>query len=50
MKKLKAIVEIEIDIDVETFEQANECLSDMLFDGLCHNAPCEFRINSVEEK
>ena len=47
--KLKATVEIEVDIDVETFEQANESLYDMLFDGLCRNAPCEFWINSVEE-
>ena len=47
--KLKATVEIEVDIDVETFEQADECLYDMLFDGLCRNAPCEFWINSVKE-
>jgi hypothetical protein len=50
MKKLKAVVEIEVDIDVETFEQASECLYDILFDGLCRNAPCEFWIDSVEEK
>jgi len=25
-------------------------LYDMLFDGLCRNAPCEFWIDSVEEK
>ena len=47
--KLKANIEIEVDIDVKTFEQANECLYDMLFDGLCRNAPCEFWINNVEE-
>jgi len=49
--KLKAVVEIEVDIEnVDTFEKANECLYDMLFDGLCRNAPCEFWIDSVEEK
>ena len=47
--KLKADVEIVVDIDAKDFEQANECLYDMLFDGLCRNAPCDFWINSVEE-
>lgn len=47
--KLKATVEIEVDIDVETFEQADECLYDMLFDCLCRNAPCDFWTNSLEE-
>lgn len=47
--KIKSVVEIDIDIDTENFEKASECLYDMLFDGLCRNAPCDFWINSVEE-
>lgn len=48
--KIKANVELELIMnDGETFEQANDRLYDLLFDGLCRNAPCEFWINSVEE-
>ena len=48
--KIKAVVEIEVDIDVETFEQVNDCLYDLLYDGLCRdNESCEFWINNVEE-
>lgn len=48
--KIRAVVEIEADIEnIETFEQANECLYDMLFDGLCRIAPCNFWIQEAEE-
>ena len=47
--KLKAFVEINIDIDAENFEKANEYLYDMLFDKLCRNELCDFWINSTEE-
>lgn len=48
--KLKAIVEIELDMeDGETFEQANDRLYNLLFDGLCRNAPCEFWIQDTDE-
>ena len=48
--KLRAIVEIELDMEnEETFEQANDRLYDLLFDGLCRNAPCEFWINGTKE-
>ena len=48
--KVKAVVEIELDMESgETFEQANNRLYDMLYDGLCRVAPCDFWINSTEE-
>ena len=48
--KLKAIVEIELDMgNGETFNQANDRLYDLLFDGLCRSAPCEFWIQETEE-
>lgn len=47
---LKAIVEIKLVMeDGETFEQANDRLNDLLFDGLCRNANCDFWIESAEE-
>lgn len=48
--ELKAVVEIKLVMeDGETFEQANERLYDLLFDGLCRNANCEFWIEDTEE-
>ena len=48
--KLKAVVEIELDMERgETFNQANDRLYDLLFDGLCRNAPCEFWIRDTDE-
>lgn len=48
--KLKAVVEINLVIDNgETFDEANERLYDLLFDGLCRNANCDFLIESIEE-
>ena len=47
--KLKAFVEIDIDIDAENFEKASEYLHDMLFDSLCLNNDCEIWMDSVEE-
>lgn len=48
--KLKAVVEIELVAeDGENFEQVNDRLYDLLFDGLCRNANCEFWINNTEE-
>ena len=48
--KLKAIVEIELDMENgETFNQANDRLYDLLFDGLCRNAPYNFWIQETEE-
>ena len=48
--KLKTVVEIELDMeDGETFEQANDRLYNLLFDGLCRNAPCEFWIIDTNE-
>ena len=47
--ELKAVVEIKLVMeDGETFEQANERLYDLLFDGLCRNANCEFWIENTE--
>ena len=48
--KLKAVVEIELDMEKgETFEQANDRLYNLLFDGLCRYAPCEFWIQDTDE-
>lgn len=48
--KLKAFVEIELDMENrETFEQASDRLYDLLFDGICRNASCEFWINDTKE-
>lgn len=47
--KLKAVIEIELDMEKEeTFEQASEYLYDLLFDGLCRNAPCDFWIQEAK--
>ena len=50
--KLKAVVEIELIMnDEESFEEANNRLHDLLYDGLCCNAEaiCDFWIESTEE-
>lgn len=48
--KIKAIVEVELDMGERyTFEEAEVCLYNLLFDGLCRNANSEFWIDSVEE-
>lgn len=48
--KLKAVVEIELVVeDGETFEEANDRLYDLLFDGLCRNANCDFWIQNTKE-
>lgn len=48
--ELKAVVEINLVLeDGETFERANDRLYDLLFDGLCRNANCDFWIESTEE-
>lgn len=48
--ELKAIVEINLVIEEgETFYEARDRLYDLLFDGLCRNANCDFWINSTEE-
>lgn len=48
--KLKAVVEIELDMEKgETWKQANDRLYDLLFDGLCRNAPCNFWIQESED-
>ena len=47
---LKAIVEINLVMeDGETFEEASDRLYDLLFDGLCRNANCDFYIENTEE-
>ena len=50
--ELKAIVEIRLIMnDGESFEEANDRLNDLLFEGLCYNAnaACDFWIESTEE-
>ena len=48
--KLNAVVEIELDMENgETAYQAKARLFDLLFDGLCRNAPCQFWIQSTYE-
>lgn len=50
--KLKAVVEIELMMkNGESFEEANNRLFDLLFEGLSYNAnaECDFWINSTEE-
>ena len=50
--KLKAVVEIELIMkDGEDFEEANDRLHDLLYDGLCCNAEadCDFWIERTEE-
>lgn len=48
--ELNAVVEIKLVVeDGESFEQANDRLYDLLFDGLCRNANCDFWIKSVED-
>lgn len=50
--KLKAVVEIElVMLDGEDFEEANDRLHDLLYEGLCCNAEanCDFWIESTEE-
>lgn len=48
--ELKATVEINLVMeDGETLEQASDRLYDMLYDGLCRNANCNFWIESAEE-
>ena len=50
--ELKAIVEVRLVMnDGESFEEANDRLYDLFFEGLCYNAnaSCEFWIESTEE-
>ena len=48
--KLTAVVEIELDMEKgETVDQAKARLFDLLFDGLCRNAPCEFWVQNTYE-
>lgn len=50
--KLKAVVEVELIMrDGEDFEEANDRLYDLLYEGLCCNADadCDFWIDSTEE-
>lgn len=48
--KLNAVVEIELDMENgETFEQAKNRLYDMMFNGLCKVAPCDFWIQETNE-
>ena len=50
--ELKAIVEIKLIMnDGESFEEANERLYNLLYEGICcnANASCEFWIESTEE-
>lgn len=45
--KLKATVEIELEID--NVKNPEDFLYDLLFDGLCRNAPCDFWILNTKE-
>lgn len=48
--KLNAVVEIELDMEKgETVDQAKARLFDLLFDGLCRNAPCQIWIQNTYE-
>ena len=48
--ELKAVVEINLVMeDGETFCEAKDRLYDLLYDGLCHKANCDFWIESTEE-